>query len=149
MIKDKFDVDTIEKIIALGYPNNSEQLDELLDWTADPNWPVASPIYSYFIKLGKAEAERVIKLASRVDEDWRYSIITYIISFYDKEALACCTEKLLAWARQPGSQECDFESLRILKSQQLVDESKLNKIAANNINTYQIWLNETKEIINS
>lgn len=46
-ILDKGDQAAVDEIIAIGYPQNTEYLDELLSWTCDPNWPIAGPIYQY------------------------------------------------------------------------------------------------------
>ena len=61
-ISDKGDQEAVNKIIAIGYPENVQYMLELLSWTADPNWPIASSIYDYFIKLGKLEVFNVVVL---------------------------------------------------------------------------------------
>ncbi len=93
-ISDKHDQEVVNRIIAIGYPNNADYTDELLAWTCDPNWPIAGSIYQYFIRLGKNEVHNVLQAAEKADFDWRYSIITQIIACYDDETLNECVDSL-------------------------------------------------------
>lgn len=144
-ILDKCDQQAVNKIIAIGYPGNEEYLDELLSWTCDSNWPVAGSIYEYFRKLGKLGVSRVLQTAENADYDWRYSLITQVISGYDDDALLECVGSLKKWATQTGAEECDFESLRILTDRDLIDAEEISKIAKRNLFVYNVWIKETLE----
>ena len=144
-ISNKSDQNAVNEIIAIGYPENIEYMGDLLSWTCDPNWPIAGSIYEYFRELGKLEAFRVLQVAETVDYDWRYSLITQIISLYNEEALCECVESLKKWASQTGSEECDFESLRILTDRELIPASEISKIAKRNLFVYNLWIKETLE----
>lgn len=146
MIKDKSDCENVNKIIAMGYPENEQYLDELLSWTCDPNWPVAGSIYEYFRELGKKEVIRVMNTAGQADQDWRYSLLMNIISHYDDETLRECVDWLRSWAKQPGSDECDFESLRILAERKLVEPEEISHIARRNLFVYNLYIKETMAI---
>ncbi len=145
IIQDKADFEAIDEIIALGYPNNIDYMEELLSWTCDPNWPIADVIYQYFNELGKREVARVIKVAKKADYDWRYSIITQILAYYDDDSLNECIDYLKLWAKQTGSQECDIESIRILAERELISAHEVSKIAKRNLFVYNIWIKETIE----
>ena len=142
-ISSKSDLASVNKIIALGYPENQTCLDHLLSWTCDPNWPVAAPIYQYFLALGKAEVQRVLALANRCDQDWRYSLITALIAHYDDEVLAECVESLRHWASETGAKECDFESIRILTDRELIPAEEIAEIVKRNLFVYNVWIKET------
>ncbi len=144
-ILDKGDQKSVNEIIEIGYPKNNEYMDELLSWTCDPNWPIAGSIYEYFIKLGKKEVHRVLKVAEKADFDWRYSLITQVISAYDNETLKECVNCLKQWASQTGTEECDFESIRVLTDNELVPASEISKIAKRNLFVYNVWIKETLE----
>jgi lipopolysaccharide assembly outer membrane protein LptD (OstA) len=144
-ISDKCDQKAVNEIIAIGYPNNIQYMNELLSWTCDPNWPIAGSIYKYFIKLGKNEVHNVLKMAENDDFDWRYSLITQIISSYDEDAINECIEHLKKWASQTGSEECDFESIRVLTDRELIPASEIAKIAKRNLFVYNVWIKETLE----
>lgn len=45
-------------------------------------------------------------------------------------------EDLKYWAKQPGHEECDFESLRILSERELIPTAEVSKITQKNIATY-------------
>lgn len=145
IISDKSDQKSVNEIIEIGYPKNNVYMDELLSWTCDPNWPIAGSIYDYFIKLGKREVHRVLKLAEKADVDWRYFLITQLISSYDNEALIECVDSLKKWASQTGSEECDFECIRVLTDNELIPESEISKIAKRNLFVYNLWIKETLE----
>ncbi|MBE0359135.1 MULTISPECIES: DUF5071 domain-containing protein [Pseudoalteromonas] len=147
-ILDKGDQAAVDEIITIGYPQNTEYLDELLSWTCDPNWPIAGPIYQYFIKLGKNEVERVLVAANKADNDWRYSLIIQIISCYDDETLNECVNDLKKWASATGSDECDFEAIRVLTDRELIPADEIAQIAKRNLFVYNIWIKETLEAAN-
>lgn len=144
-ILDKSDQKSVHEIIEIGYPKNIEYIDELLSWTCDPNWPIAGSIYRYFRKLGKREVHSVLKVAEAADFDWRYSLITQVISSYDNETLNECVSSLKKWATQTGSEECDFESIRILTDNELIPASEISTIAKRNLFIYNVWIKETLE----
>ncbi len=144
-IADKSDSKTVQTIIAMGYPQNRDYLPQLLDWTADPNWPIAGAIYDYFRQLDEAAAALVFKTAQAVDHDWRYSLLTQIITRYPKPLLEKHTDYLRTWARQPGSEECDFTALALLVEHQLLPAEELLAISRRNLYVYNLWIKETLE----
>lgn len=54
-IEDQFDVDSAEKLVALGYPDNKESLADLLFWSCFPNDPVAWITAPYILSLKTEE----------------------------------------------------------------------------------------------
>ncbi|MFK7161193.1 DUF5071 domain-containing protein [Marinospirillum sp. MEB164] len=142
-IQDKSDQQAVDAILALGYPENKPYIETLLAWTCDPNWPIAGSIYAYLSQLGKQEVASVLRLADQVDHDWRYSLITQLIAGYDDETLAECVTSLKRWAAQTGSQECDFEALRLLAERALIDPAEIAAIAKRNLFVYNLWIKET------
>jgi len=146
MIEGKSDYKAVEKIIAIGYPKNKPYLDELLEWTCDPNWPIAGRIYQYFVTLGINEVERVMMVARNADLSWRSSIILQIISSYDDEALKACTGWLKIYAREPASDGCDIEALRILAERKLITDMEIVEIARKNLYIYNMCIKETLDI---
>nr|WP_086939174.1 DUF5071 domain-containing protein [Thaumasiovibrio occultus] len=144
-ISNKCDDRAVEDIIAQGYPANSNRLDELLEWTCDPNWPIAGKIYDYFIALGQKEVQRVLHVASKADMDWRYSLITQIIAHYDDNTLKSCTAHLQQWAKLTSSESCDIESIRILTAKALIPAEEIAEIARRNLFVYNVHIRETLE----
>ncbi|TMN95121.1 DUF5071 domain-containing protein [Pseudoalteromonas sp. S558] len=148
MIKDKSDIESVKKIISIGYPDNQKYLEELLDWTADPNWPIAGEIYQYFVSLGKKEVVRVISFAMRETTDlwWTSNIITSIIAYYDNDTIEECIPWLTVVAGNAGSEECEIQALKILASRKLISDAEISKIAKRNLFVYNMYIKETLDI---
>ena len=148
IIQNKTDMDGVDKIISIGYPDNIAYLDELLEWTADPNWPVAGKIYDYIASLGTNEVQRVLNLAAKETTDlwWKYTLIVQIISQYDDATIDKCLDFLKSCARNPGTEECDIEALRILATRKLLDHEEIATIAKRNLYVYNLYIKETLEI---
>lgn len=146
-IKDKSDIETVEQIIAVGYPHNISYLDELLSRTCDPNWPVAGKIYQYFISLGVSEVERVKNITSGdTDYWWRHSIPVQIIACYDNATFERFTDGLISIARQADSEEYDIGALRILSERNLVSDHEMAKRAKRNLFAYNLYIKETLNV---
>jgi hypothetical protein len=60
--RDKFDVDAVRAIADTGYPAIAPILDDLLDWTADGNWPVARPLADFLVTVGEPLAAPLSRL---------------------------------------------------------------------------------------
>lgn len=144
-IVDKFDQNAVNEITNMGYPDSIKYMGELLSWTCDPNWPIADSIYKYLISLGRLGVTSVLNTAEEADYDWRYSLITQVIASYNDETLIDCVEHLRKWATQPGTNECDFESLRILTDRELIEDIEIAEIAKRNLFVYNVWIKETLE----
>ena len=62
--RDKFDVDAVCAIADTGYPAIAPILDDLLDCTADGNWPIARPLADFLVTVGEplaAPLSRVLR----------------------------------------------------------------------------------------
>jgi len=55
-----------------------QNLQELLEWLQDVNWPVASPIANRLSKIGLPLAGPINTILSGADESWKYSILTLL-----------------------------------------------------------------------
>lgn len=50
-IKDKFDTDSAEQLVLIGYPENAERLPDLIFWSCWPNDPVCWITHPYIYSL--------------------------------------------------------------------------------------------------
>ena len=50
-IKDKFDTESAQKIVDMGYPSNKKMLDDLIFWSCFPNDPVCHITYPFLATL--------------------------------------------------------------------------------------------------
>lgn len=50
--RDKCDEEMVPLIAEAGYPAIAPILDDLMEWTTDPNWPICIPLIDYLVSLG-------------------------------------------------------------------------------------------------
>lgn len=91
--KNKFDKDSILKLMAISEDEIKPILPELLSWTADINWPIAKDIVHVLVRFPNCVVPLIKEKlkSSEQDEDWKYFIITDLIPELPIEA-----QKMLA-----------------------------------------------------
>ena len=99
--RDKFDVDAVRAIADAGYPSIAPILDELLDWTADGNWPVARPLADYLVTLGDPLVASVSRVLRGRDGNHKENCIRLIVRGLPAETLASLEDDLRRLAEQP------------------------------------------------
>jgi hypothetical protein len=102
---DKFDVDAVRNITAAGYPAIAPILDELLDWTADSNWPIARPLSDFLITLGDPLVVPLSRILSGTDGTHKEHCIRLVISRLPIETLAGLETELRRLAEQPTADD--------------------------------------------
>jgi proteasome lid subunit RPN8/RPN11 len=70
--RDKCDEDIVPMIAEAGYPAIAPILDDLMQWTADPNWPVAPPLIDYLATLGAPMIEPIRRILSGGDDGHKF-----------------------------------------------------------------------------
>jgi hypothetical protein len=50
-VKDKFDIESAEQIVRMGYPKNAEYISDMIFWSCFPNDPVFRVFYPYVESL--------------------------------------------------------------------------------------------------
>lgn len=103
--RDKFDVDAVRAIAAAGYPAIAPILDELVDWTADGNWPVARPLANYLVTLGQPLAAPVSRVLRGTDGSHKENCIRLIVSGLPAETLAELEDDLRQLAERPSEDD--------------------------------------------
>lgn len=103
--RDKFDVDAVRAIAAAGYPAIAPILDELVDWTADGNWPVARPLADYLVTLGEPLAAPVSRVLRGTDGSHKENCIRLIVSGLPAETLAELEDDLRQLAERPSEDD--------------------------------------------
>ena len=103
--RDKFDVDAVRAIATAGYPAIAAILDELVDWTADGNWPVARPLADYLVTLGEPLAAPVSRVLRGTDGSHKENCIRLIVSGLPAETLAELEDDLRQLAERPSEDD--------------------------------------------
>ena len=103
--RDKFDVDAVRAIAKAGYPAIAPILDELVDWTADGNWPVARPLADYLVTLGEPLAAPVSRVLRGSDGSHKENCIRLVVSRLPAEVLGELEGDLRQLAERPSEDD--------------------------------------------
>lgn len=77
--KDKFDMQACKRLEKASDEEVIYHLDDLLGWTADVNWPVASHVIDRVKVLGDELVVPLKNILSSADDTWKYFIIVHLI----------------------------------------------------------------------
>jgi hypothetical protein len=70
--KDKFDIETADKLSKYSYDEIKPIVPELLTWIQDMNWPVARPVSEYLQVISDHLTEDIIEILRGPDDVWKY-----------------------------------------------------------------------------
>jgi hypothetical protein len=76
----KHDVESVERLVELGFEQIEPFVPELLEWLQDLNWPVARPLARFFVTVGSPLAEHVRRILGGTDDSWKHSVLTAVVS---------------------------------------------------------------------
>jgi hypothetical protein len=114
----KFDLDSIPLIVKAGYPTVAPILDQLLDWTADSNWPIARPLADFFLTLGTSLINPISRILRATDGTQKWHCINLIVSELPVDVLGGLEEGLRRLADHPSEEdkreEVDVEARKAL-----------------------------------
>jgi desampylase len=99
--RDKCDEDIVPLIAKAGYPAIAPILDELMPWTADPNWPVAPPLIDYLATIGAPMVEPIRRVLRSDDDGHKFVCLRGMVRLLPPTALALLKDDLAALARIP------------------------------------------------
>ncbi|MER9404813.1 DUF5071 domain-containing protein [Mesorhizobium caraganae] len=116
--RNKHDLDSIPRIVKAGYPAIAPILDELLDWTADGNWPVARPLADFLVTLGPPLIDPISRILRGTDETHKWHCMNLILHKLPIEVLGGLEEDLRRLADHPNEgdkrEEVDIEARQAL-----------------------------------
>lgn len=72
LIKHKDDVETVQKLRALGYPAIAPALPFIMQWMQDANWPVAGPVSQLLKEIGEPIIPEIRRVLLLDDDTWKY-----------------------------------------------------------------------------
>lgn len=99
--RDKCDEDLVPMIAKAGYPTIAPILDDLLAWTADPNWPIAVPLIDYLATLGEPMVEPLRRIFRGDNDDHKFVCLRGIVREFPREVREMMRADLLALAAVP------------------------------------------------
>lgn len=106
----KCDVDMIPLIIEAGYPAIAPILDDLFDWIADPNWPVAIPLMEYLATLGEPAIAPIQRVLRGIDGDHKANCLRGVVWRFPAEFRARLARDVRNLAERPSDDDRDGEA---------------------------------------
>ncbi|MEG3146087.1 DUF5071 domain-containing protein [Sphingomonas sp. RT2P30] len=107
--RSKSDLDLLPAIAEAGYPAIAPILNDLLAWTADPNWPICVPLIDYLVTLGAPMVEP-IRLVLRGDDGGHKSVcLKGMVPELPRSAQARLRDDLRRLAERPSEDDRDEE----------------------------------------
>ena len=103
--RDKFDIAALERIRAAGYPTVAPILDDLVDWTADGNWPVARPTADFLVTLGDPVVAPLARLLRGSDGSHKAHCLRLVVRHLPREILAQLEADLRELAERPSDDD--------------------------------------------
>jgi len=73
--KDKFDLETVEKLKQHSFEDIEPIVLDLLEWLQDMNWPVSQHIAALLLPYSEKIAHEIIQILKGKDEMWKYWIL--------------------------------------------------------------------------
>ena len=81
--KCKDDMDAVQKIKELEYPEIAPILPHLLTWLKDANWPIAKNIADKLVSIGQPVMSHVKKILNGNDDLWKYWVMLLVVKKMD------------------------------------------------------------------
>jgi hypothetical protein len=103
--RDKFDLDTVRAIADAGYPAIAPILDDLLDWTADSNWPVARPLADFLITVGDPLVAPLSRVLRGTDGSHKEHCIRLVVTELPTDVLGKLEDDLRRLAEEPSEDD--------------------------------------------
>ncbi|MES0101657.1 DUF5071 domain-containing protein [Mesorhizobium sp. M0019] len=125
--RSKYDLDAIPAIVEAGYPAIAPILGDLLDWTADSNWPIAGPLADFLVTLGTPLIDPISRVLRRADGTQKWHCIALIVQRLPKEVLGGLEEDLRQLADRPSDDD-RREEADVLAQEALVRFERLSAV---------------------
>lgn len=111
--RDKHDLERADKLIALGYPEVTPILPEILEWMEDGNWPVSHKLGPFLASIGAPLAEDIRRILRTQNFDWHYWVLLRVVAD-SQELISALHEDLLEFRDAPSVNEYHDEVKEIV-----------------------------------
>jgi proteasome lid subunit RPN8/RPN11 len=110
--------DIVPLIAEAGYPAIAPILDDLMQWTADPNWPICVPLIDYLNTLGEPMVEPIRRVLRGSDGGHKFVCLRGMIPELPLVTRRRLRDDLIALADHPSDddrfEDVDTEARAIL-----------------------------------
>lgn len=114
--KDKFDIESIEKLDKRSNDELRDILSELMEWLQDRNWPISQPVEDLLLRFGDELIPHIQNVFQTRDPQWEYFMLTGLISRLPLECLRMLKPDLERILEHPTDNEAleDLEDVIVL-----------------------------------
>jgi hypothetical protein len=85
--QNKFDLDAVSTLQTVGYPDIAPLLDDLVDWIADGNWPVAKPLADLLVSIGPPAIPALRRVLQGADAIHQYFSLLLVVTRLSPEII--------------------------------------------------------------
>ncbi|AVK98687.1 DUF5071 domain-containing protein [Lysinibacillus sphaericus] len=110
-----YDVDKVEKLKKLDRNVLEPLLPDLLEYTQDMNWPVASGVVEILLTFPKEIVSHVQAILSSNDDNWKWFILHFLVIKLPVESQVQFKQYLIRVAQTPTQNEIAEELDEIAK----------------------------------
>lgn len=110
-----YDVDKVEKLKKLDRSVLEPLLPDLLEYTQDMNWPVASGVVEILLTFPKEIVSHVQAILSSNDDNWKWFILHFLVIKLPVESQVQFKQYLIRVAQTPTQNEIAEELDEIAK----------------------------------
>lgn len=110
-----YDVDKVEKLKKLDRNVLEPLLPDLLEYTQDMNWPVASGVVEILLTFPKEIVSHVQAILSSNDDNWKWFILRFLVIKLPVESQVQFKQYLIRVAQTPTQNEIAEELDEIAK----------------------------------
>lgn len=103
--RDKHDLAAVSAVERAGYPAVASILDDLLEWSADGNWPVAAPLARFLASLGGPIVEPVAHILAGNDSTRKYFCLDLIVRHLPPDSIGRLHQALGQLSTRPGEDD--------------------------------------------
>jgi Domain of unknown function (DUF5071) len=103
--EDKFDLDAVTKLEAIGYLATAPLLDRLVDWVADGNWPVARPVADLLVSTGAGVIPALLQLLRGRDAIHQYFALLLVVDRLPLDVAALLRSDLKQLVMSPSPEQ--------------------------------------------
>ncbi|MCM3115722.1 DUF5071 domain-containing protein [Neobacillus sp. MER 74] len=116
--KDKFDIDTVDKIKELNREEIISLLPKLLEWIQDMNWVIAPKIAELLLDFPNEIIPHIRKVFETEDDIWKFWCLEVLVKKLPSEPITMLKNDLIRLAEKPSEgeklEEVDVKAKEIL-----------------------------------
>ncbi|MBP1859585.1 DUF5071 domain-containing protein [Rhizobium herbae] len=103
--KSKHDLEAVDALREASLSSIIPILDDLLDWTADGNWPIAKPLADFLVSIGAPLKPAVQRVLQGDDGPFKYFCLHLIVAQWPRDLKEDFQKELLRLVEYPSDHD--------------------------------------------